>query len=70
VGIQEGLQEGRQEGEMILILRQIARRFGTIPPATETQIRSLPLPQLEDLGEALFDFSEVSDLEDWLRSHS
>jgi Domain of unknown function (DUF4351) len=70
VGIQEGLQEGRQEGEMILILRQIARRFGTIPPATETQIRSLPLSELENLGEALFDFSEISDMEDWLRSHS
>jgi predicted transposase/invertase (TIGR01784 family) len=69
-GEQKGRQEGRQEGEMILILRLIARRFGTIPPSTETQIRSLPLPQLEDLGEALFDFSEVSDLEDWLRSRS
>jgi predicted transposase/invertase (TIGR01784 family) len=68
--LQQGEQKGRQEGEMILILRLIARRFGTIPPSTETQIRSLPLPQLEDLGEALFDFSEVSDLEDWLRSHS
>lgn len=69
-GEQKGRQEGRQEEGVILILRQITRRFGTITPSIETQIRSLPLPQLEDLGEALFDFSEISDLEDWLRSHS
>jgi predicted transposase YdaD len=69
-GEQKGRQEGRQEGEVILILRQIARRFGTFAPETEARIRTLPLGRLEDLGEALFDFSEISDLEDWLRSHS
>jgi hypothetical protein len=25
---------------------------------------------LEDLGEALLDFSEASELEEWLRSHA
>jgi predicted transposase YdaD len=69
-GEQKGRQEGRQEEGVSLVLRLITRRFGTIPPSIDTQLRSLPLPQLEDLGEALFDFSEVSDLEDWLRSHS
>jgi predicted transposase YdaD len=72
-GRQEGIQEGRQEGidhERSLILRQLTRRIGLIAPPLETQIRSLSLPQLEELGEALLDFTQPTDLENWLQSHS
>jgi hypothetical protein len=37
-----------------------------IAPHLATQIRSLSLTQLEELGEALLDFSELADLENWL----
>jgi hypothetical protein len=48
-----------------------------IAPPQETQIRwsttdrrsSLSLTQLEDLGEALLDFSEPADLVTWLESN-
>lgn len=65
---QRGEKRGRQEGELTFALRLITRRFGTIAPTTESQIRSLSLIQLEALGEALLDFSQPSDLTDWLRS--
>ena len=64
---QEALQEGRQEGEIRLILRLITKRFGAIPIEIETQIRSLSVSQLEALGEALLDFSSLSDVSDWLK---
>ena len=64
---QEALQEGRQEGEVSLVLRQLARRVGPISADVEARIRALSLPRLEALGEALLDFSEVSDLTAWLR---
>jgi hypothetical protein len=32
----------------------------------EAQIKALPLVQLEELGEALLDFSQMSDLVAWL----
>jgi predicted transposase YdaD len=70
---QEILNEGEQRGlehEKSLILRQLTRRIGPIAPPLETQIRSLSLPQLEDLGEALLDFTQPTDLENWLQSHS
>jgi Domain of unknown function (DUF4351) len=67
-GRQEGEQSGVLKGERSLILRQLTRRLGTIAPTTETQIRSLSLSQLEALGEALLDFSQPSDLTDWLRT--
>jgi hypothetical protein len=43
---------------------------GTIASEQETKIRNLSLPQLEELGVALLDFSQASDLEDWLNAHS
>jgi predicted transposase/invertase (TIGR01784 family) len=69
-GETRGRQAGIQEGELVIILRLLTRRIGTIAPPLETQIRSLSLPQLEDLGEALLDFTQPTDLENWLQSHS
>ncbi len=65
-GEQRGLQRGKQEEALALIMRQLARRLGAIAPQLEDQIRGLSVPQLEDLGEALLDFSSETDLTSWL----
>jgi predicted transposase YdaD len=67
-GIAEGEQRGRTEGERSLVLRQLTRRLGTLPTSVESQVQALALPQLEALGEALLDFSEPADLDEWLHS--
>jgi len=69
-GIEQGLQQGLQQGEVALILRQLNRRFGSVAPRLEAQIRSLSIEQLESLGEALLDFSAVSDLVSWLNGQT
>lgn len=69
-GMQEGRKEGIIEGQTALILRQVARRTGEIPPETKTRIRQLSLEQLEDLGEILLDFTSQEDLIAWLESAS
>jgi len=53
-----------------LILRQIVRRLGTIEPETENCIRQLGVQQLEDLGDAILDFNQQSDLTAWLESQA
>ncbi|MEG5062993.1 Rpn family recombination-promoting nuclease/putative transposase [Microcoleus sp. B3-A4] len=63
-------QEGIIEGETALILRQIARRTGEIPPEIKTRIQQLSLEQLQDLGEILLDFTSQEDLIAWLDSAS
>ncbi|NJO77000.1 MAG: DUF4351 domain-containing protein, partial [Leptolyngbyaceae cyanobacterium RM1_406_9] len=68
-GLQEGLQQGLQQGELSLVLRQLSRRVGEIPVELKAQIQALSLSQLEELGEALLDFSSLEDLMVWLRSH-
>jgi predicted transposase YdaD len=65
-GRQEGEQQGRQEEALSFVLRLLPRRVGTVPPEIEAQIRTLSLQQLEELGEALLDFSQISDLQNWL----
>jgi hypothetical protein len=67
IGFEQGMQQGRQEGELTLILRLLTRRVGGIAPDSEAQIRTLSLNQLETLGEALLDFSQPSNLDDWLK---
>jgi hypothetical protein len=69
-GVAQGMAQGVAQGERSLVLRQLTRRIGMLAPETEAQIRTLSLTQLEELGEALLDFSESSDLSEWLRSHT
>jgi hypothetical protein len=69
-GRQEGKQEGKQEGEKNLILRLLHRRIGEIDSLLIERITGLSIEQLENLGEALLDFSSVADLEGWLTQNS
>ncbi|NJO12041.1 MAG: DUF4351 domain-containing protein [Leptolyngbyaceae cyanobacterium SL_1_1] len=50
------------------MLRQLKRRLHVeiIPESLEAKIQTLCISQLEELGEALLEFSELADLETWL----
>jgi predicted transposase/invertase (TIGR01784 family) len=70
--LQEGREEGREEGKqaeaIALILRQLPRRIGTVEPELQERIQELSIAQLEDLAEALLDFSCADDLVAWLQT--
>jgi len=66
IWFEEGHQEGRQREACTLILRLLKRRFGPLTFEREARITALPLERLEDLGEALLDFTTSADLEAWL----
>ena len=51
-----------------LVLRQLRRRLGNIGDDREIRVRQLSLSQLEELGEALLDFSSLEALDRWLSS--
>jgi predicted transposase YdaD len=62
---QEILQEGREEGrqsELRLVMRQLTGRLGSVSRELQSQIQELSFAQLEDLGEALLDFTTEADL--------
>jgi hypothetical protein len=47
----------------------LTRRLGAVAPNLQERIQALSLTQLEELGEALLDFSVVTDLAVWLDEH-
>ena len=64
---QDVYAEGEQEGKLELILRLLNRRFGELDTNLIEQIRGLDVSQLEELAEALLEFSSQDDLETWLQ---
>jgi predicted transposase/invertase (TIGR01784 family) len=61
-----GLERGRSEGEQVLVLKQLTRKLGTINPEIKVRVNSLNIDRIESLGEDLLDFTQISDLVDWL----
>ncbi|MBE9188636.1 Rpn family recombination-promoting nuclease/putative transposase [Microcoleus sp. LEGE 07076] len=59
-----------KSAQLSLILRQIVRRLGTIKPETENCIRQLGMEELEELGDAVLDFKQQSDLTAWLQANA
>ncbi|HEY9626787.1 MAG TPA: DUF4351 domain-containing protein [Coleofasciculaceae cyanobacterium] len=69
-GRQEGWQEGRQDEAIHLILRQLTRRLKQeLPEEVRSQISTLSLPVLEELGESLVDFENLENLLTLLQQH-
>jgi Domain of unknown function (DUF4351) len=65
-GEQRGEQRGELQGEQRLVTRLLNRRFGEIDTSLLERVRSLSTEKLEELAEALLDFSTLNDLEAWL----
>jgi predicted transposase/invertase (TIGR01784 family) len=68
-GVQKGRQEGRQEG-VSFMLRVLRRRLGELPLTIATQISTLSPQKLEVLADRLDEFSQLSDLTDWLAQNT
>lgn len=65
-GLKQGLQEGLKQEALTLTMRLLRRRFGELETRIVAKVQQLSREQLEELTEALFDFSEVEDLDAWL----
>ena len=64
---QEILDEGRQQEALSMVTRLLTHRFGVLVPEVQARLREPSTAQLENLGEALLDFSEVADVAAWLQ---
>jgi predicted transposase/invertase (TIGR01784 family) len=68
-GLEQGLEQGRQEEAVNFVTRLLMKRFGELSQEVRSLVSGLSLPMLEDLGEALLDFTSVADLQAWLQVH-
>jgi len=64
---QRSSQERLLEAQRSLLVRQLTRKIGSMSMNTIDRINTLPIDQLESLGEALFDFESIADLITWLK---
>jgi predicted transposase/invertase (TIGR01784 family) len=67
---QEAKQEGKKDEATNLLLRILSKRFGRLGDSYIQNINSLNIEELENLGEALLDFTDINDLERWLKSET
>ena len=67
---QEVREEVRQQEALELIRRLLLRRIGAVNPQLQERIEQLSVNQLEDLAEALLDFSNEANLAAWLHENS
>jgi predicted transposase/invertase (TIGR01784 family) len=71
-GLQEGLQEGQKNEAMNLLARLVRRKFKGSDElsAIERKLQELSVDQLEEMAEALLDFKETQELNNWLLRQS
>ena len=69
-GMAQGMTQGMTQGKETLVARQLRRRLGSVPVSLTARLDRLTPEQLDDLGEALLDFTAAADLEEWLALHS
>jgi predicted transposase/invertase (TIGR01784 family) len=60
-------EDATKTAQLSLIMRQMVRRLGTIEPDIENRIRQLSVQQLENLGDSVLDFTNLSDVTAWLQ---
>jgi len=61
-GQQEGRQEGRREGEAALLLRQLERRFGDLPPWARDRVLAANTAVLDEWGLLILDAKHLEEV--------
>ena len=61
---------GKALGSKSMILRFSSHRFGELSPALIEKVDGLSIAQLETLGESVFGFTTIDELDAWLTEHS
>lgn len=63
-------QEIINRGKLELISRLLKRRIGEVSAKLESQIKDLSGEKLDELSEAILDFSQPDDLVNWMANQS
>ena len=66
---QIGEQLGEVKGQQNIVIRLLKRRVGDISAEVLARVTILSLEQLEYLLDAASDFTQLSDLTNWLELH-
>ncbi|CAN2044326.1 DUF4351 [Candidatus Magnetomoraceae bacterium gMMP-1] len=65
-----GEKRGEKSGKSSILVTQLIKRFGKISPSLEKGLKASDVEVLDKLGESIFDFKALSDVEKWWNEHS
>ena len=65
-GVKQGVKQGRQQGQRDIIRRLLQRRVGVLPTKLARQFDRLDDANIIALGDALLDFENLVDAQQWL----
>jgi Domain of unknown function (DUF4351) len=57
-----GLQQGLQQGEVIVLKRQMTRRFGPLPAWAEQRLEQASLRELEGWADRVLEAQQLEDV--------
>jgi predicted transposase YdaD len=63
---QDAKADGRVEEARVLMLKQLTHKLGELSIGVVDKVNALSIDRLESLGVALFDLSNITDLNNWL----
>ncbi|CAK0775990.1 transposase [uncultured Gammaproteobacteria bacterium] len=69
IGEAKGKAEGKAEGKADTLLRQLRRRFKTVPPDVESRVRAAGSDQLDEWSDRFVDARELVDVFDVDQKH-
>lgn len=61
-GMAEGKAEGQLQGRAALLLRQLTRRFGELPPSAEARLAAATIDELDEIGERLLSARSLEEV--------
>ena len=61
-GLQQGLQQGIQQGEVIMLKRQLTRRFGSLPAWAGQRLEQASRQELEGWAERVLEAQRLEDV--------
>ena len=63
-GLERGIEQGIERGKQTLLLRQLGRRFGELPPEAEERVGRASAPDLESWADRVLDAATLDEVFD------
>jgi hypothetical protein len=61
-GVEKGIEEGVEKGQRELLMRQLTRRFGSLPAAIAGRVAQAGVAELERWGDRILDAASLDDV--------
>ncbi len=62
IGIEKGFEKGIQQGQVVMLVHQLAHRFGELPPWVHERLQQASSVELAGWADALWDAESISDV--------